>query len=441
MRRVVLLVAALCSVSSVWAQIRIQAKPADRFVDSLGVNVHMEYTDTPYGRYSEINRRLQALGMRHVRDEINNTSPAFVQELRRIGTLGYRLCGLIEGGNDYPPLGTALQASAVVPMIRNLEPVIEAVEGPDEPDDGGFVYDGVPYPSGAINESEDLWNILKGSSEISFLPVLALSEGNPADFAELASITPPPIDYAAYGNMHAYQGGSVGDAGLDQYIHDARELTGADRLWTTEMGYHNNTNYLGDGEQQGVSERAAAIYLPIAFFSGLNHGVFRTFSYELIDESNDPHLNSGSGEGHYGLLRYDGSEKPAYAALKNLITILRDPGGKQFSPGSLYISFLGAPSTMRYTLLEKSNGDFYLALWNDVSVYRVATENTPGRDLYPPSVPVRLEFLDPKRFTVFAPNDASGAGATDAHTIAAAACSLTINLQARVLVIRIATKP
>jgi hypothetical protein len=47
--------------------------------------------------------------------------------------LGYTLCGLIEGGNDYPPLGTKLEASAVVPMIRHLLPTIVAVEGPNEP--------------------------------------------------------------------------------------------------------------------------------------------------------------------------------------------------------------------------------------------------------------------------------------------------------------------
>ena len=36
-------------------------------------------------------------------------------------------------------------------MIERLLPTIDAVEGPNEPDDGGFVYDGVPYPHGAIN--------------------------------------------------------------------------------------------------------------------------------------------------------------------------------------------------------------------------------------------------------------------------------------------------
>ena len=195
-------------------QVRIRARVAEKFVDSMGINVHMESSQPPYSNYPLINARLRELGMRHFRDEINDTDPSFVNEMKQIGELGYSLCGLIEGGNDYPPHGTKLEASAVVPMIQNLQPTIEAVEGPNEPDDGGFVYGpngGVPYPQGAINESEDLWNIVKGSSEISSLPVLVMSEGNAQDFTQLAAITPPPIDYATYGNMHAYQGGGVGD--------------------------------------------------------------------------------------------------------------------------------------------------------------------------------------------------------------------------------------
>jgi hypothetical protein len=48
-------------------------------------------------------------------------------------------------------------------------------------------------------------------------------------------------------------------------------------------------------KQQGVSQLASAVYLPTAFLSGFRLGVARTFSYDLIDEVNDPHLASWSG--------------------------------------------------------------------------------------------------------------------------------------------------
>lgn len=404
----------------------------------MGINVHMEAMATPYRKYKFINNKLQELGMRHFRDEINDTDSSFVYEIQQIGKMGYTLCGLIEGGNDYPKHGTRLRADAVVPMISNLLPTIDAVEGPNEPDNQDFKYDGAKFPQGAINESEDLWKIVHDHSEISSLPVLAMSQGNAPDFRLLAALTPPPIGYATYGNMHAYQGGLMGDFGLGgYYIPYARLLTGRDALWTTEMGYHNNTQYLSDGEQQGVSERAAAIYLPIAFLSRFNHRVHRTFSYELIDEFSDPGLTSGSGEGHYGLLHFDGSPKPAFGAMKNLLALLRDPEAKALQPGSLTVAFIGAPSTMGYALLEKSSGDYYLAIWNDVSVYQIANANQPGKDVYPQSLPITLMFSSGKPVAVYAPNDESGADQSDAYTISSDSQSITLNLPPQVLLIKI----
>lgn len=419
------------------AQTGIQARPADQFVDSMGINVHMEYANTPYNDYTSINARLRELGMRHFRDEINDTHPRFVRELLHIGKLGYTLCGLIEGGNDYPRHGTRLDPAAVVPMIQSLLPTIDAVEGPNEPDGGRFVYDHVSYPRGAVHESEDLWSIVKSSPEISFLPVVSLSEGNAPDFLRLAKNTRVPADFATYGNMHAYQGGFKGDHNLTNwYMPYSRDLTGRAALWTTEMGYHNNTRYLGGGQQQGVSPRASAIYLPAAFLSGFNHGILRTFSYELIDEFSDPQFQSA--EDHFGILNHDGTPKPAYTALRNLIAILKEPGAKAFEPGSLAVIFSGAPTTMRYTLLEKSNGTYYLAIWNDISVYRIATQSAAGTDLYPQNVPIALTFSEATPLAVYAPNDASGVQPTRAYTISTTEHSLALDLPPWVLIIKIA---
>lgn len=445
----------------------IQARKASDFVDSMGVNVHMEQNKTlPYKKYNVVNDALRDLGMGHIRDEINHADPfepfydkRFVEEMNRIGGLGYRLCGLIEGGGDYPPGGHRLEAGHVGPMIAQL-PLIDAIEGPNEPDGGGFVYDGVGYPRGAINESRDLWNIVKTNPDTRQLPVLVMSEASAPDYKRLARVTPPPIDYANLGNMHAYQGGQVGDGTGESslrhwYIRFSRDLTDKKPLWTTEMGYHNDTNYLSDGEQQGVSQRASAIYLPIAFLSGFNNNVVRTFSYELVDEAASPPLTTCSatnqlrcsGNGYYGLLNYDFSPKPAYAALQNLIRLLRDSDA-DFDPGSLEITFSGIPGTMRYTLLEKSNGDYYLALWNDVSVYRIAeciasknnacTDVRQGKDVYPENVPITVTLREARSFTVYAPNDDSGVSPTRAYTIESSDRAIKLELAPKVLLVKIA---
>lgn len=426
--------------TTTFAQTTIQGKAAQKFVDSLGVSTHLDYNVTkPYGNYPVINSKLQALGILHFRNEITDTSDSsFVNELNVVGGLGLNLLGIIgDNGNSYPPPGTKLSASSVIPMIHNLEPTIEAVEEPNEPD-GGLVYNGVAFPQGAVNYAQDLWNIVKGSSLTSNLPVVGLSEANAADFPQLSAITSPPLNYASTGNMHAYQGGNVGDYNLTAwYIPYSQGYSGTLPLWTTEMGYHNYTKYLGNGEQQGVSQRAGAIYLPIAFFAGFNQGVVHTFSYEFIDETDDPNLTSGTGEGHYGLLNHDFTPKPAYTTLQNLISILKEPGQQNFQAGSLTVTFSGAPSTMGYTLLEKSTGIYCLALWNDVSVYQIATNNVPGNDLYPSNVPVTLTFSTPHAFSVYAPNDSTGVNPTSTYTLSTASNSISLNLPAEVLLLQI----
>jgi hypothetical protein len=470
----------------------VQAKEADGFVASMGVNVHMESTTAPYYKknYTRINDRLRSLGMRHVRDEMNQADPSFknrsfIDEIAAIGRAGYTLTGLIEGGNDYPGPEKTLETYHVLHMILNLWPTIDSVEGPNEPDNTQFAYgiDFLHYPWGAIFESEDLWQIVKhgtlencreieGCEKIKDLPVLAMSEGNANDFGLLEKDVkkgefPPAGDYSSAGNMHAYQGGRTGSgfgpsSGLSWYISRSHEWTRREPLWTTEMGYHNNTYYLDDGEQQGVSERAAAIYLPAAFLTGFHDDVVRTFSYELIDETRKPPKSDCpltknpksprcEGEGYYGLLHWDLTPKPVFTALKNLSEILAEPGG-HFEPGSLTMSFSARAGKktyrLRYTLLEKSDGDYYLAVWNDIPVFEIAyckpTKDgkcapVAGRDIATQEVPVTVSFAGPESFTVYAPNDPSGVNPTKAYTLYLTPMSITVDLPPQVLIIKIAS--
>ena len=67
-----------------------QARPADAFVDSIGVNVHLGYTDTSYRNYTEVIKpRLREAGIRHIRD---GCPPAWnAQHMTRLNDLA--ACG------------------------------------------------------------------------------------------------------------------------------------------------------------------------------------------------------------------------------------------------------------------------------------------------------------------------------------------------------------
>ena len=44
------------------------AVSAEAFVESVGVSVHLHYTDTPYSNFAAVESALKALGIRHIRD-------------------------------------------------------------------------------------------------------------------------------------------------------------------------------------------------------------------------------------------------------------------------------------------------------------------------------------------------------------------------------------
>jgi len=70
-----------------------------------------------------------------------------------------------------------------------------------------------------------------------------------------------------------------------------------------------------------------------------------------------------------------------------------DPSGAHFTPGNLNYSLSGASSSIHHTLLEKSDGRFYLAIWQEVPSFNVTTKS----DLSVPPVTVQLKFDHPVR--------------------------------------------
>jgi hypothetical protein len=82
-------------------------------------------------------------------------------------------------------------------------------------------------------------------------------------------------------------------------------------------------------------------------------------------------------EANFGLLRNDGSEKPAYRSVQGLLGLLRDPG-PTFRPNALRYSLSGQTDRVHHTLLQKRNGSFFLALWQERSSYDTgARPNAP----------------------------------------------------------------
>ncbi len=350
-----------------------QAKSADSFVDSFGVNTHLNYTDTAYGQYdSLIKPKLQELGVRHIRD--GGTSPTFINQLKDLAGVGIRSDLIF-----LDPPSVALQT------VKNASGAVDAVEGPNETDldQNHFSYNGQPFPEGTRAYQNDLYAIMKGDPQTKDLPVILPSMGWGKNAERMGY-----LDAGDIGNMHSYPGTGLSptDAIDWWFLPYGRTIAGDTKpLWSTETGYYT----MVDGNR-GVTESVTGKFMPRLWLEQFNRGVQRVYQYEFIDESPDP--QNTDSERHYGLLHNDGTAKPSYTAIKNMLHLLADPG-TSFTPGSLDYTLNGDGdmSTIHHTLLQKRDGTFDLILWQDF----MSWDTTNRKDISTPDRTVTLTLNTP----------------------------------------------
>src|SRR5262245_18123857 len=137
------------------------------------------------------------------------------------------------------------------------------------------------------------------------MPVFAPSMGNPNNDSNAGDLSAR----VNYGNMHPYPGGNQPMASLAYHVPRIQALSKSRPLVVTETGYHNAMSWFGG--HPPVSETASARYIPRLFLEYYQMGYKRTYIHELMDEGSrldDRELN-------FGLVRNNGSVKPAYTAL------------------------------------------------------------------------------------------------------------------------------
>jgi hypothetical protein len=196
--------------------------------------------------------------------------------------------------------------------------------------------------------------------------------------------------YIDHPNLHIYQKywpgydgfdqseGGLSGAGLTAYFNFEVRYQSPSRkpIHATETGHHN---YL---PQDGLSEEATGKYISRVFAEFFRRGIQRTCQYEFVDEG------IASLEGHFGLLRFNLTEKPVFKAVQHLISLLNDKG-PDFQPDSFNYAFDGNISNIRHMIFQKRNGDFYIMFWLEVSSWDAQAQI----DLYPPPQEVILTVL------------------------------------------------
>ena len=325
-----------------------QASRADDFVDSIGINVHLHYTDTLYySNWPLTFQAIEALGVRHTRDGvIDNALQAYYDRHEQLASAGIK--------------GLFISSAAITPgmmqnFIMRVPHAFEAAETINEAD----------------SANDPAW-IVHVKADLADKYPLAHSAGGFMVGPSLVQTSSPSLlgDVSAnadFGNLHNYLGGrnpgTIGWGGPDALGHlygsipfaldNVANDTPGRGVFTTETGYSTDLA----GTLNAVTEGVEAVYFPRLLLEQWNAGIQRTYIYELLDT-----------EQALGIMHADGSAKPAYAAIAHLLGLLSDKGAA-FTPASLSYSIAGAGSSMHHALFQKRDGSFWLALWIEASSY------------------------------------------------------------------------
>jgi hypothetical protein len=116
---------------------------------------------------------------------------------------------------------------------------------------------------------------------------------------------------------------------------------------------------IGANKHRPAPEPIVARYLPRLLLNNLNLGIVRSYIYELIDTYN---RGSADAESNFGLVRYDGTEKPSYRAVQNFMRIFNDITCADF-PRTLKVTATGDTQDVKILAFKKCDGSLLIAIW------------------------------------------------------------------------------
>jgi hypothetical protein len=378
----------------------VEAKQADAFVESIGVNVHLTYSDTPYAEFAKVDQALQELGVRYIRDGVGQGRPDVYSEYRTLAAQGIKLDMIV--GDPLQRYGIGSLQQQLNMIEANFPEAIATLEGPNEYDQQGDPN----WVTDLRNYVRELWEEVNSRPALASRPIIGPTIVQDEARTEAGALS----QWTDQGNMHPYPGGQMPDltSHAESEFSLAARNTASQPVEATETGYQNAVNEVKAGNRP-VSEKASGIYTPRMYLDNFSRGIVRTYDYELVDTESDPSLTEQ--EAHFGLVKNNWAPKPAYTALQRLIKLTEDPG-PTFAPEPLSFSIPNAPASERQVLLERRDGTYDLVVWNAVSVWNTQSLT----ELNPASPNVNVAFEQPiEKVEVFRPNESANAVSTAAN--------------------------
>ena len=360
------LLAAACGFAP--AALAAQAVKASDFLDTLGINTHLNYTDGTYADTKRVIADLNYLGVHHLRDATPNPFGGipymnYMAALDAVTDAGNSFDFLTSPGLD---LGTSIDQIAAVER-RHAGSVL-AVEGPNEINNNPVYYNGQNGNAGATAYQRDLYRDVHASPMLQHAVVYYYT-----GFVNADRLT----GLADFANCHPYSA-----QGQQPSARIAAEFTKQFTMATaypkviTEAGYFNVPS-----SRDGVDDATQAKNILNLYMDAFAQNVSSTYVYQLLSAYPDHGSDTQAG-----LFRVDHSPKPAAVAIHNLTSILADRSKRPFHAASLDYAMADLPTTGHAFLLEKASGSFDIVLWAEPTNW----DDHTHRQIANPSVSVTV---------------------------------------------------
>jgi hypothetical protein len=367
---------------------------SDAFVDAIGVNTHFSYSggknDVWDKQYAALGALVHESGMRSIRDNVRQGT-----KYDRINSLyekyGIRINAIAFQKNaSFEEVVNKLTDQWIETFRKNINPkAVLSFEGPNEYNDTRL--QNPQWAQKAVRMQQALFTKVRSCNEYAACEIIAPSVWYRIhdDFTALSKTR--IAEFSTRGCTHYYTGGKMPtqfkrhakfDAGtwcsLDEVIADATAMVPGKPMWVTETGY----GYLTDARDGStpISEVSVGKYLPRLLTEWFRSGVVeRIYIYSLVDDAKP-----------YGLVRRNLEKRPAFFAVKHLLSALADPG-KPFTPNAFPCTLTGGTADIHSLVLEKRNGETDLLLWQEVPSWNIDTM----QELKPKPVRITLTFPRP----------------------------------------------
>jgi hypothetical protein len=373
-----------------------RAIKANDFLDSLGAVTHIiQGIDSP----TAVEAGIRYLGIHNIRDD-GTTDKKLLDTLCAIHRSTRAMI-------DELSLSDLAATRAQWDRLAACHALI-AAEGPNEPNNFGFSYDGnrcsYEHKFGTFlpcaQFQRALYSMVHRDQKLAGIPVWGMTEiGAEPDNVGLQwlripkgshALMPDGTQYADVANAHNYVQGH-GSAGLLLEDNQAFWAESVDRggtcagyfdvygeywggaggstdqgTWakgypinvlgqndlpkvTTETGWNITNTPLVSADAQGK-------LLTDVYLQAYKQGWSKTFIYLMF--------NNSIGDKGFGMLDSPGHPTPLGRYVHNLTRILVD-NSSAFTPGTVNYTISGMPSTGYDLLMQKSNGNYYLVVWDE----------------------------------------------------------------------------